>query len=145
MSNNFIGSGNLGGMPELSYFKDKKTKEQKPVVNFSVFINRDKPNPNGNGYVDNGGFWLPCSWFGKKAERTFKIYNKGVKVRVEGSLKLNTWIDKETNESKSRIELEVTEVNLDPIFIESVIYSEKNNNSSSTPTNQFNETVEQTF
>jgi len=122
MSNNFIGTGNLGKAAKLSHFKHDG--EDRCVLEFSVFFERNKPAPNGVGFVDNGGFWLNVSWFGKKAELAAPQLNqKGIRVKVEGELKLDSW--EKDGEAKSQLVVEARDVTLDFLGIESVTRTPK--------------------
>ena len=121
MSNKFKGIGNLGKTPELKFIDTAEGK--RAVANFSIRFDRDKRLEDGS-YVDNGGFWMDVSIFGKPAERVAKVFSRGNRVYAEGSLKLEEW--EKDGEPVSKLKLEATYIALDLLGIESIQYQEKN-------------------
>jgi single-strand DNA-binding protein len=71
--------GNLGRDPEMRY-----TPSGQPVTNFSVAINRQYTNGNGQPVKDV--IWFRVSAWGKQAEVCSQFLKKGAKVLVEGRL-----------------------------------------------------------
>ncbi|MFA0044984.1 single-stranded DNA-binding protein, partial [Vibrio sp. 10N.261.51.A1] len=45
-------------------------------------------------YEDKGGFWVDISYWGRDAEALSKLLQKGMRVRIEGELRIDTWEDK---------------------------------------------------
>jgi single-strand DNA-binding protein len=71
--------GNLGRDPEMRY-----TPDGKAVTNFSIAVNDDYTNNNGERIKRT--IWVRVSAWGKQAENTNQYLRKGSKVLVEGRL-----------------------------------------------------------
>lgn len=61
------------------------------IVSFNLAVRRDKDNTD----------FIPCSAFGKTAELLNKYCSKGSKLAVSGSLRQNSYTDKEGNKKSS--------------------------------------------
>ena len=72
-------AGNLGRDPEMRY-----TPEGKAVTNFSIAINDDYTNNNGERVKRT--IWVRVSTWGKQAESCNQYLKKGSKCLVEGRL-----------------------------------------------------------
>jgi single-strand DNA-binding protein len=72
-------AGNLGRDPEMRY-----TPEGKAVTSFSVAVNDDYTNNNGERIKRT--IWVRVSAWGKQAETCNQYLKKGSKVLVEGRL-----------------------------------------------------------
>ncbi|MDH5181547.1 MAG: single-stranded DNA-binding protein [Gammaproteobacteria bacterium] len=107
MANTFKGTGNLGGDPVLN----QTNEDQDQVANFSVYFDRPVKNDDGE-YEDKGGFWLDVAAWGKLAEDVMRVLRRGMRVSVQGILKVDVWNDKETGEEKTKLVLTVNEVAL---------------------------------
>lgn len=76
------------------------------VINFSVGVN--KKTKEGQTTV-----WVDCSWWKKKGELNILPYlKKGTKVLVEGEASAGIYSDKKTGETKSKLCLNVRELEL---------------------------------
>lgn len=101
--NKVILVGNVGRDPELKY-----TPSGTAVVSFSIATNER--------YKDKNGEWQDrTEWHNVKAwQRTAEIVGeyvkKGSKVYVEGSLRTDSWEDKNTHEKKYRTEIIVNDL-----------------------------------
>jgi single-strand DNA-binding protein len=71
--------GNLGRDPEMRY-----TPAGQPVTNFSIAVNDDYTNNNGERIKRT--IWVRVSAWGKQAENCNQYLKKGSKVLVEGRL-----------------------------------------------------------
>ncbi len=72
-------AGNLGRDPEMRY-----TPEGKAVTNFSIAVNDDYTNNNGERIKRT--IWVRVSTWGKQAETCNQYLKKGSKALVEGRL-----------------------------------------------------------
>ena len=79
-------SGNITRDSELRY-----TKNQTPVLGFSVAVNESRKNPQTNEW-ENVPNYFDCSFFGKRAEKLSSLLIKGTKVVVSGKLHYSTWM-----------------------------------------------------
>ena len=119
MANSFVGRGNLGAEPEMRFVKAAGNETTK-VLNLRVFF--DRPIPDGaGGFKDQGGFWLDVSYWGNNAERIATVLQKGMRILVTGSLRLNSWQDKQTGEEKSNLQLNAERIDLDLGRVEQVV------------------------
>ncbi|MCW8336316.1 single-stranded DNA-binding protein [Vibrio paucivorans] len=93
----FIFDGNIGMTPELRWqpANERSNGEVRPLLKFNVKYDRliKTQNPE-HSYEDKGGFWVDISYWGRDAEALSKLLQKGMRVRIEGELRLDTWEDK---------------------------------------------------
>lgn len=112
MSNRFEAEGNLGNQPELrSVTVDG---QQRDVLDFSIYVDRRVRDGEG-GFRDKGGFWLNGSLWGGRARPTLDAVKKGMRVRVAGELRMESWADRETGEERSGLKLDAEYLAIDPI------------------------------
>lgn len=124
MSNRFTGTGNLGGNPVLS---TPVGNEQRSVADMRIYFDRPVKDPDTDQYDDKGGFWLDVSAWDRLAEDVTRTLRKGMRVKVEGSLKHNSWRDETSGEERSKLVLYADEVNLVLNRVESVELKSKQN------------------
>lgn len=117
MPNHVIATGNLGDAPTLKHVPI--AGDTRIVAEMRIFVDEYRRNEGGD-YEQVGGFWANCSIWGSRAEHAAKLLRKGARVRVEGTLSIQTWIDKETDEEKSAIHINADDVFLSLARIESV-------------------------
>lgn len=98
--NKFLGVGNLTRDPELKDFGENC------VAKFSLAINGKKPKDENK---KEEVLFLDCEAWNSQAKFITQYGEKGRKVFVEGSLKLETWDDSSGNK-KSKMVLKVYEV-----------------------------------
>lgn len=110
MSNRFEAEGNLGQAPELRTVI--VSGQERDVMDFTVYIERRVPNGNG-GFQDKGGFWLNGSLWGRRARITHEHLKKGMRVRVAGELRMESW--EQDGETRSGLKLDAEYVVIDPI------------------------------
>ena len=56
--------------------------------------------------------WMDCECWGKTAEITGKYLRKGSKVAVTGSLKQESWVDKNTGQPRTKLVVRVDRLEL---------------------------------
>lgn len=118
-------NGNLGDDP-----KSGSTKDGKPYISFSVYqphwvSTGNKTEDGRNDFEDIGGFWMNVAWFGRKAEAGARVLRKGAAVLIEGDLRVEHWVDKETGEQKAGWKVIASEVSMDMRSIETVEYRKR--------------------
>lgn len=69
----------------------KTTTSQKPVLSFSVAVNRDKEHTD----------FLNCVAFGKTAETITMYFGKGSNILVDGQITTRKWTDQQGNNRTS--------------------------------------------
>ena len=90
--NKVILIGRLTKDPELRYIPTTGT----PVANFTLAVDREYKNKNGDKETD----FLPVQIIGKSAEFCVNYIPKGRLVAIQGSVRVNKYIDPNTNENK---------------------------------------------
>ena len=105
--------GRLGQKPDVKYFESGKV-----VAKVSLAVNRRSRNQN------EAPNWFPLECWGKTAEILADYTQKGSLIGVEGELKFDEWIDKNTNERRTKPVIKVNRLEL---------LSSSNNNISSAP------------
>lgn len=114
------GRGNLGGDPELKIVT--VDGEPRKVLNFSVFLSNRKLK--GDDWVEDGGFFVECAYWGDRAEHAANLLRKGVGVFVSGNAKMEPWLNSDQIEQIS-IKMTVDVLFLDLRRIESVQFKQK--------------------
>lgn len=122
MSNRFIGIGNLGTQPTL---KTIPGETQRQVADMRIFFDRPVKDPETDQYEDKGGFWLDISAWDRLADDVMRLFKKGMRVKIEGSLKLNSWQDEASGEERSRLVLYADEATLVLNRVETVVMQPK--------------------
>jgi|SRR5271157_101427 len=96
--NKVILIGNLGKDPEIKY-----TQGGMAVAHFSLATNDRVKDKDGN-WTDRTE-WHNIVLFERKAEIAGEYLKKGRTVYIEGSIRTNSWDDKETGQKKYRTEI----------------------------------------
>ena len=124
MSNQFTGTGNVGTAPTLRQVQAADGRRE--IAEMRVYF--DRRVPKGNGFEDKGGFWLTVSVWGSRAARVAEIIQKGARIQVTGSLRQESWTDKESGAERSELRLTAESFTLDPLCIDSVAYKKRSGN-----------------
>ena len=103
--NKVILIGNLGSDPEVRYLEGGRV-----VANFNIATSESYTNKNGER-VEQTEWHRIEIWDGlaKIAEQYLK---KGNQVYIEGKLRTDTWLDKESNQQRSRVSIRTTSMTL---------------------------------
>ena len=124
MSNQFTGTGNVGTAPALRQVH--AADGQREVAEMRVYF--DRRIPKGNGFEDKGGFWLTVSVWGSRAARVAEVVQKGARIQVSGTLRQESWKDRESGAERSELRLTAESVTLDLLCIDSVAYKKRSGN-----------------
>ena len=102
--NKVILKGNLTRDPEVKEipFSERTSK----VANFTLAVSRYYKKKNGE--TEQATEFIDCEAWDSGAETMGKILKKGDPVLLEGSLKKETWEDKETGQKRSRVKVRVS-------------------------------------
>ena len=100
--NKVIVVGNLSRDPEIRY-----TQSGTAVGNFSLAVSR-KWTKDGQQQEETS--FIDCTAFGKQAELIGQYVHKGNKLGVVGRLKQDSWQDKETGKTRSKLGVIVEEM-----------------------------------
>ncbi|GLO64011.1 hypothetical protein MACH09_45190 [Vibrio sp. MACH09] len=125
----FIFDGNIGAAPELTFQPGNERSEGKPrpLLKFNVKYDRlVKTNNQENPYEDKGGFWIMIDYWKNDSEALSKLLQKGMRVRIEGELRLDTWPDKEyPDQINSGMALTASLISIMPHRLQSVSLKER--------------------
>lgn len=94
--NKVILMGNLTRDPEL-----RQTQSGTSVCRFSIAVNRSYNAQDGN--LREETCFIEVDSFGRTAENIGKYFSKGKPILLEGRLRQDTWDDKETGKSRSKL------------------------------------------
>lgn len=111
--NKVILMGNFVQDPEF-----KTISGGKQVTNFVIAVNRSWIGPEGQEASEVA--FIDCEVWGKLAKTISDHFSKGRPIFIEGRLKQDKWIDKETQKKQSRLRVVVENFN----FIDSKKSSE---------------------
>lgn len=104
-------TGRIGNDPEPRYFDDGKV-----VVNLSLATQRKYHSAdrvaNDIKFGEEGTDWYSLEIWGQTAEFVSRYVDKGCRVGVIGSLQIDDWIDKETNEPRNRVKVIVRDFDI---------------------------------
>jgi single-strand DNA-binding protein len=90
MSTHFSGEGNIGSAPEYREFPNGN-EEPRRLLRLNVYF--DNPVPTKDGYEDRGGFWAPVELWHRDAEHWQTLYQKGMRILVDGRTVRDEWED----------------------------------------------------
>ncbi|AEA68246.1 MULTISPECIES: single-stranded DNA-binding protein [Pseudomonas] len=121
MSTHFFGEGNIGSAPEFRTFNNRND-EPRRLLRLNVYF--DNPVPVKDGFEDRGGFWAPVEIWHRDAERWSTLYQKGMRVLVEGRSVKDEWEDADEN-TRVTFKIEARRVGILPYRIETVILGGK--------------------
>lgn len=94
--NKVILMGNFTRDPEL-----RQTQSGTAVCRFSIAVNRSYSGQDGN--LREETCFIEVDSFGRTAENIAKFFTKGKPILMEGRLRQDTWDDKETGKSRSKL------------------------------------------
>lgn len=97
-------SGNLTRDAELS-----STASGTSILNFCCAVNDHRKKQQSDEWEDYPNF-IECTMFGTRAEKLAQYLVKGSKVTLAGRLHYSSWKDKETGKTRSRVGVNVDEV-----------------------------------
>ena len=127
MSTLFLGEGNIGSAPEFQEFgSDSDTPRR--LLRLNVYF--DNPIPRESGYEDRGGYWAPVELWHRDAEHWSTLYQKGMRVLVEGRTVREEWEDSEDN-PRVTFKIEARRIGILPHRVQSVSMKEKTGEPSS--------------
>lgn len=121
MSTLFVGEGNIGSVPEYQEF-NTNPDEPRRLLRLNVYF--DNPVPREGGYEDRGGYWAPVELWSRDAEHWATLYQKGMRVLVEGRTVKEEWEDSEDN-ARVTFKVEARRIGILPHRLASVTMREK--------------------
>jgi single-strand DNA-binding protein len=121
MSTFFVGEGNIGSAPEFQEFTSGND-EPRRLLRLNVYF--DNPVPRDGSYEDRGGYWAPVELWHREAEHWSMLYQKGMRVLVEGRTIKDEWEDNENN-ARVTFKIEARRVGILPHRVQSVLMRER--------------------
>ena len=121
MSTFFVGEGNIGSAPEFQEFASGND-EPRRLLRLNVYF--DNPVPRDGSYEDRGGYWAPVELWHREAEHWSTLYQKGMRVLVEGRTVRDEWEDSEDN-ARVTFKIEARRVGILPHRVHSVVMRER--------------------
>lgn len=97
--------GRVTKNPDLTY-----TQGNMAILKFSIANNRRKKTAEGQ-YEDDPSFF-DCTMFGKSAENIDKYLSKGKQVAILGELRQERWVDRDTQQNRSKVGIMVFSIEL---------------------------------
>ncbi|OPG72043.1 single-stranded DNA-binding protein [Pseudomonas ogarae] len=134
MSTFFVGEGNIGSAPVFQEFASGND-EPRRLLRLNVYF--DNAVPREGSYEDRGGYWAPVELWHREAEHWNTLYQKGMRVLVEGRTVRDEWEDSEDN-ARVTFKIEARRVGILPHRVHSVVMRERSSEPavSATPVGQ---------
>ena len=118
--NKVIQMGNLTRDPELTTLPSGDS-----VADFSIAINEYYTDKNGQKQERTD--YIECKSYGRTADNIVKFFSKGRPIFIEGKLRQEKWVDKQTQQNRSKLVVKVDEFQ----FVDSKSDSVNSENNSS--------------
>ena len=122
MSTHFFGEGNIGSTPDIREFP-QGNDEPRRLLRLNVYFDNPVPKSDGS-FEDRGGFWAPVEWWHRDADHWVQIFQKGMRVMVEGRAIRDKWEDAEQNERET-FKIEARRVGILPFRLDTITLSAK--------------------
>jgi single-strand DNA-binding protein len=117
MSTHFFGEGNIGSAPDYREFSNGND-EPRRLLRLNIYFDNPVPMKDGT-FDDRGGFWAPVELWHRDAEHWSTLYQKGMRVLVEGRTVRDEWEDADENE-RVTFKIEARRVGILPYRVEGV-------------------------
>ncbi len=126
--------GNIGSIPEFKEFANGN-KDPRRLLRLNVYFDNSIPKADGTGYEDKGGFWANVEWWHRDADQYVHLFQKGMRVLIQGRAVLDTWT--KDGEEFSAMKVQSSRVAILPHRVESVtLLPSQNQQSQRTQPNQ---------
>jgi single-strand DNA-binding protein len=97
--------GNLGSDPDIRY-----TQAGTAVCNMQIAVSEHYRDPDGQPAKRT--HWFRCTAFARTAEIAAQYLHKGSRIGINGSLVQRTWVDQNTGQNRSSVEIRVNQLEL---------------------------------
>ncbi|WKW34889.1 single-stranded DNA-binding protein [Pseudomonas viridiflava] len=111
----------MGSAPEFQEFASGND-EPRRLLRLNVYF--DNPVPRDGSYEDRGGYWAPVELWHREAAHWSTLYQKGMRVLVEGRTVRDEWEDSEDN-ARVTFKIEARRVGILPHRVQSVAMRER--------------------
>ncbi|MDR6680245.1 single-stranded DNA-binding protein [Pseudomonas oryzihabitans] len=117
--------GNIGSDPEYRKIQ-KGNNEPRHLLRLNVYFDRSIRLADGS-FEDRGGFWANVEWWHRDAESYSNLFQKGMRVLVDGVAVMDRW--KDTNGlEQAAMKLEASRVGILPHRLVSVELGQSSGN-----------------
>ena len=125
MGTEVVWEGNIGSDPEYRKIQ-KGNNEPRHLLRLNVYFDRSIRLADGS-YEDRGGFWANVEWWHRDAESYSDLFQKGMRVLVDGVAVMDRW--KDTNGlEQAALKLEASRVAILPHRLVSVELGQSSGN-----------------
>lgn len=99
-------TGNLTREPELT-----QTNGGAQILKIGLAVNERKKNAQTGQWEDKPNY-VNCVMFGKRAAAVSPFLHKGTKISLAGRLSYSSWQDKQTGQTRSKLEVVIDDLEL---------------------------------
>lgn len=121
MATNVVWEGNIGNPPEFKSFANGNN-EPRRMVRLNVYFDNSFPDGKG-GYTERGGFWANVELWHKDAEAYAGLYQKGMRVLVQGRAVMDRW--EKDGEQVQALKVDAIRIGILPQRIEHIVLQQK--------------------
>ena len=107
---------------EIAAVNERLETESRRLLRLNVYF--DNPVPTKDGYEDRGGFWAPVELWYRDAEHWQTLYQKGMRVLVEGRAVRDEWEDADENE-RVTFKIQARRIGILPYRVDNVALTPK--------------------
>lgn len=125
-----VWEGNIGSAPEYKRFQ-KDNQDPRHLLRLNVYFDNNIRLQDGS-YEDRGGFWANVELWHRDAESYSRLYQKGMRVLVEGRAVLDNWKDGNGIE-QAAMKVQANRVGFLPQRIESITMGQGTGQAQSRP------------
>jgi len=122
MSTYFSGEGNIGSAPEYREFPNGN-EEPRRLLRLNVYFDNSVPKDSGE-FEDRGGFWAPVEIWHRDANHWQSLYQKGMRILVEGRMVRDEWEDAD-GKPRETFKVQARRVGILPVRIEAITLTPK--------------------
>lgn len=125
-----VWEGNIGSAPEYKRFQ-KDNQDPRHLLRLNVYFDNSIRLQDGS-YEDRGGFWANVELWHRDAESYSGLYQKGMRVLIDGRAVLDTWKDG-NGEEHAAIKVQANRIAFLPQRIESITMGQGTGQSQARP------------
>ncbi len=126
-----VWEGNIGSAPEYKRFQ-KDNQDPRHLLRLNVYFDNNIRLQDGS-YEDRGGFWANVELWHRDAESYSRLYQKGMRVLIDGRAVLDTWKDG-NGEEQAAIKVQANRIAFLPQRIESITMGQGTSQAQTRPT-----------
>lgn len=117
MTTFFLGEGNIGSAPEFREYPNGNNEPHR-LLYLNVYFDNPVRMKDGT-FEDRGGYWAPVEIWHRDVEHWSTLYQKGMRILVEGKTVRDTWEDDDHN-TRVTFKIEARRIGILPYRLERV-------------------------